>query len=483
MKVFAQIKKVDEAKRLVFGRAAQEVVDKSDEVMDYASSKPHFAKWSEEVSKDTDGKSLGNLRAMHGKVAAGKLVGIEFNDTEKAVDVVAKVVDDAEWKKVLEGVYTGFSIGGSYVGAPTVEKVDGRDVKRYTAKPNELSLVDRPCIPSAKFFEIQKADGTAAKVDFKEAAPEPVEVRGTDAEVLAFGKMLNDAGLGMADALEMVSKGMPAFLKDKEKAKEGAEGAKAEGAAAEGANTEGAAAGKEATEEEKKVAEEKAAAAKKEAEKADPALLRKGVYDTHHFATALQALVCLKKNTAYEAMQEGDKSPLPGKLDACVAMVGEVFKAFIDEVVKESKAGTEATTAMIALAEQAAGLFKDFSGDPALVLAKEDTLAKIHAAKPEHVITDSDQLQKMVQEAMAPLSKQLGEAQAMIKKLEAMPAAPRVSLMAVSKAQDLGDGAEPLTKEEPVRTTAGKEDETASLIKSLHRKGGAPLLQSSPLRK
>ena len=51
MQLFAQIRKVDEAKRLVYGIAAQETPDKSGEIMDYLSSKPHFAKWSADVSK------------------------------------------------------------------------------------------------------------------------------------------------------------------------------------------------------------------------------------------------------------------------------------------------------------------------------------------------------------------------------------------------------------------------------------------------
>lgn len=213
MKLFAQIRKVDEEKRLVFARAAQEVVDNSREIMDYASSKPHFAKWSEDIAKDTAGKNLGNVRAMHGKVAVGGLTQIDFNDGEKAIDVCAKIVDDQEWKKVLAGVYTGLSIGGAYVGDKKVEKIDGQDVTRYTAKPNEVSLVDRPCIPTAKFFEVQKVDGTLAKVAFVEPEPTPVEVVGTDDQVVAFGKLLNQHGLTMTDVLE---KAMPAFLKDKE---------------------------------------------------------------------------------------------------------------------------------------------------------------------------------------------------------------------------------------------------------------------------
>ena len=37
MKLFAGITKVDEAKRLVYGRAVQEVADRADEIFDYAS--------------------------------------------------------------------------------------------------------------------------------------------------------------------------------------------------------------------------------------------------------------------------------------------------------------------------------------------------------------------------------------------------------------------------------------------------------------
>jgi len=67
-------------------------------------------------------------------------------------------VDDNEWKKVLEGVYTGFSVGGSY-GAKWPDPVlEG--VTRYEAKPVEISLVDVPCMPGA-MFEIVKADGAS----------------------------------------------------------------------------------------------------------------------------------------------------------------------------------------------------------------------------------------------------------------------------------------------------------------------------------
>ncbi len=209
MNLFAQITKVDQAKRLVYGRACQEVVDRSGEIFDYQTSVPYFKAWSDGIGKDTDGKSLGNVRAMHGKISAGKVTAIDFNDGDKAVDICAKIVDDNEWNKVQEGCYTGFSIGGSYVGDKKTEKIADKDVVRYTANPTEISLVDQPCVPTAKFFDIVKADGAIEKVAFQMPAPDPSEVQGTNEEVAAFAKALNDGGLKMADAIRLVKEYTP----------------------------------------------------------------------------------------------------------------------------------------------------------------------------------------------------------------------------------------------------------------------------------
>src|SRR5258708_3444109 len=129
MKLFAQITKIDQANRLVYGVAAAEQPDRSDEIMDFKSSAPHFKAWSDSVAKDSDGKSLGNVRAMHGKIAAGKLVKIDLDEASLTVPVCAKIVDDAEWKKCEEGIYTGFSIGGRYEkkwNDPKLLKSDGK---------------------------------------------------------------------------------------------------------------------------------------------------------------------------------------------------------------------------------------------------------------------------------------------------------------------------------------------------------------------
>ena len=155
LRMFIPITKVDAAQRLVYGLATAKSEDRAGEICDYASTKPLYEKWSEEIAKSTGGKSLGNLRAMHGPVAAGKVTAINFNDAAKQIEICAKVVDDAEWAKVTEGVYTGFSQGGAYVRRWT----DADGLNRYTAAPSEISLVDLPCLPQAQ-FEMIKADGT-----------------------------------------------------------------------------------------------------------------------------------------------------------------------------------------------------------------------------------------------------------------------------------------------------------------------------------
>ena len=164
MKLFVPITKIDAARRLVYGVVTAEKPDVSGEVCDYASTKPLYQLWSQKFASATDGKSLGNLRAMHGHVAAGKLVEIAFNDDAKQVEICGKVVDDAEWLKVEEGVYTGFSQGGRYL--KRWPDPDRPSLMRYTAEPLEVSLVDHPCLPEATFAVI-KADGSTELRKFK----------------------------------------------------------------------------------------------------------------------------------------------------------------------------------------------------------------------------------------------------------------------------------------------------------------------------
>ena len=157
MKIDIPLMKINEEQRLVIGRATQEVIDKSGEVMDYELSKPNFKAWSDDFAKRTNGKSYGNLRQQHDShKAIGKLVKPPlFNDSDKAIDICAKVVDDNAWELVKSGVLNAFSIGGSY----GKQWFDDNDNYHYEAIPAEISLVDNPCCPTA-VVEFFKTDGS-----------------------------------------------------------------------------------------------------------------------------------------------------------------------------------------------------------------------------------------------------------------------------------------------------------------------------------
>ena len=159
--LFLPLAKVDLDRRLVTGVATAETPDRSGEIFDYASSRPYFEKWSAEAAAATGGKSFGAVRAMHTPIAAGKLTDIAFDDNAKRITVVAKIVDDDQWRKVQEGVYTGFSQGGRYVKR-WADPDSG--LTRYTADPHEISLVDLPCVPDATFDVVK--DGMVEKRSF-----------------------------------------------------------------------------------------------------------------------------------------------------------------------------------------------------------------------------------------------------------------------------------------------------------------------------
>jgi hypothetical protein len=161
--------KIDVERRLIIGRAAQEIPDRAGEIMDYATAKPAFQAWSRSFSDATGGLSKGNLRAMHGRTVAGRFDKITFDDDAKAIDVIAKVSDDNEWKKVLDGCYTGFSMGGGYA-----KRWDDGDLKRYTPRISEMSLVDTPCIATALFAELVKADGITERLELRGVVRAPL---------------------------------------------------------------------------------------------------------------------------------------------------------------------------------------------------------------------------------------------------------------------------------------------------------------------
>lgn len=155
--MFIPITKIDELKRQVWGTAYQEVPDHAGEICDFESAETEFKKWSNDQYQLSGGKSKGNIRAMHQPVGAGIMIDYAFDRAQKATEIGTEIVDENEWQKCLKGVYTGFSIGGRYKNRwPDPQN---RNLIRYTPEFSEISIVDRPAIPTAT-FKVIKADGS-----------------------------------------------------------------------------------------------------------------------------------------------------------------------------------------------------------------------------------------------------------------------------------------------------------------------------------
>lgn len=145
----------------VDGVMVAEEPDLTNEVWDYATSKANIIEWSNRIAAKTGGKSLGNLRSMHGDntTACGRFLSVTPDDTQRLFHAVAEVVDPIDQEKCRKGVYSGFSIKAPYA-KKWPDMVNGRRVTRWTSGvPIETSLVDVPCIPSA-CFTMKMADGT-----------------------------------------------------------------------------------------------------------------------------------------------------------------------------------------------------------------------------------------------------------------------------------------------------------------------------------
>ena len=153
------IGKVDKERRTVSGFATLDNIDKQGDVVSTDASLRAFKNFR------------GNLREMHQPSAVGKVVSFKedkYFDTNtkkfySGVYVSAYVSKGAQdaWEKVVDGTYSGFSIGGS------IKKYDDeyqedldkavRIIKEYDLV--ELSLVDNPANQFANIVSIEKVNG------------------------------------------------------------------------------------------------------------------------------------------------------------------------------------------------------------------------------------------------------------------------------------------------------------------------------------
>lgn len=157
------ISKIDEAKRLVFGWATLDNPDLQDDVVTFEASKKAFSKFR------------GNIREMHQKIAAGRMVEYrpqkyvdeETGEIHNGIFVAAYVSEGAEstWKKVLDGTLQAFSINGPVIKARNEYNPQAGKVLRYVDEYeiNELSLVDAGGNPKTNLVSFTK-DASGAVV-------------------------------------------------------------------------------------------------------------------------------------------------------------------------------------------------------------------------------------------------------------------------------------------------------------------------------
>jgi archaellum component FlaC len=151
--------KIDTEKRIVSGFASLDNVDKQYDIVTTEASMSAFAKFR------------GNIREMHQPSAVGKMISFKeekYFDPEskkfyKGIYVstyISKGAQDA-WEKVIDGTYTGFSIGGrmNKWDDGYNEELDKaiRIIKDYDLV--ELSLVDSPANQFASIMSVEKVDG------------------------------------------------------------------------------------------------------------------------------------------------------------------------------------------------------------------------------------------------------------------------------------------------------------------------------------
>jgi HK97 family phage prohead protease len=141
MRLYGSLTKIDTEQRIVAGYASTEAVDAHGEIVTKAAIEAALEGYLE----------FSNVREMHQLSAVG--VTEEASIDDRGLYIAAKITDDIAWGKVKSGTYKGFSIGGKTLARDP----DNRKIITKIAL-NEISLVDRPSNPEAR-FDVWKAAG------------------------------------------------------------------------------------------------------------------------------------------------------------------------------------------------------------------------------------------------------------------------------------------------------------------------------------
>ena len=411
----------------VFGLVTEEKPDLSNEVCDYATTKPLYEKRTKERWELTSKiagmtPSLMAARGQHDpKQAIGAGRTIEFNDALKCIKMGFDIVDTEAIKKWKAGVFVGFSQGGDYVGKWADPVYKG--CVRYTADPSEVSSVDSPCLPSAvaesmkgRTVMLTKSAGVTEEVQLQILPLDQNRLIKAEREIAELRTLLKEKKTKTVDGAELTAScfahvGDPddtstwklpiKFPGDDEKTKSHIRNALARFEQTEGMSAE-----------DKAAAKKKILAAAKEngieasdAEKAAIARscgmlsLRKGLYEVGYFAEILESLNWLCMQTEWERDFEDDGSKLPEQLREPWLALLEAFKAMAEEEADEMAASGKGEKSMkitdqagLTKAAKTIGehLEKHMEMHKALhekiegALAKDHPIMKAHAAMMDH---------------------------------------------------------------------------------------------------
>lgn len=405
-----------------------------------------------------DYMKFGAVREMHGSNAAGTAIDAKILDDGRTW-FAAHVVDPVAVKKVQTKTYKGFSIGGK------VLERDENDPDTITSiRLVEVSLVDRPANPEAilTMFKAEDAAPDAAQAETGDAISQLVDlVKSAEIPADEMVRVLTDA-IAKAKAKDTDADGEDGT--DDEDTPEKADCAKE----TEGdedphneAEREGGAADKAAT------AEEIAQGLEVIARAAAAQGLAKGLRGINALSAAIYQLVAVQAGVKREAEDEGDNSPVPGKIADAISSLLETLVEMAQEETSELAADLDEAGMQAAVPDY--GAYSLMCADKVLTLAKARKAAPAEEGRPSefgkaHL---SEALLKVgkLESENAQLSKR-------VKELEAIPAPPKGALMSLDKGQDV-TSITAQADEPPPNLSA--DERTAWEIKKAHRSGGTPV--------
>jgi hypothetical protein len=188
VELFFQLMKADFAGEFTGVMCALEP-DHDREIINWDGTKKAVLDWSTDQANASQQKSWGNIRAQHqDSQVIGKLTAPpEIDERNKRIIVHGKVVDPVAKDMLQEGCYTGLSIGGAYASKRPLPN----GLTEYVPKLSELSLVDKPCSPSA-LLTVTRADGSVMQKHFKPSTDPRVNPNACVAK--AYGRIFDSPG-------------------------------------------------------------------------------------------------------------------------------------------------------------------------------------------------------------------------------------------------------------------------------------------------